>query len=206
MGMESILTSKYHDWVFKNIIESDQYDVYKYSKLMGYLQTKEFYYSYPMDANRVADANSLKVRFGQGLGISVNDRYFCEWVNFTKVTVFDVMAALALRVYEEVTWDFDPPIRQNDIFWIMIESMHLDRMNDNDFDLGEVIRRVENMLYRRFESDGDGGLFRVRGIQRNMREAEIWYQMQWWAASVFERYNAKEGSDAGLPNCIDSNN
>lgn len=199
------LEVEYQTWVIKNFIDHKHYDWGRYRNLLTNLWSISFVSKHPMDINRMVDGNTLKVRFGQDAGKDISDRYFREWLNFSITSVLDVMVALALRTFEEITGDFPDPIPPSDIFWMMIENMHLENEDDNDFHQDEVIRRVENMMYRRYDSDGDGGLFRIKGTTHNMREAEIWYQMQWWAVSVFEWYKKKGDTDARLPNCINSN-
>lgn len=203
--MAIILDAEYLDWIRKNVCISNQYDIFRYTKLFHYLSSECFVAKIPMDNNRIADGNALKIRFARDTGsIDIDDRYFREWVNFSTCTVLDVMAALAIRTFEEVTGGFPDPINPPDIFWMMIENMHLETETDDDFSMMEVVRRIENMMYRRYDSDGDGGLFRIKGTDKNMREAEIWYQMQWWAVSVFEWYQKKGVSNAGLPHRINS--
>ena len=67
----------------------------------------------------------------------------------------------------------------------MIESLGLLRMDDENYDKIVVKATMFNFLNRMYEPDGRGGLFYVPG-RTDMRDIEIWYQMNVWLQSYVE--------------------
>lgn len=177
------LIDDYLAWIKCEVLADDEYDVFKYQTLIKKLFQMEFTYEILMDSNRAVDGLDLRYRFGRQKGLL--ETTVTANLAFLSCSVLDMMVALSIRTYEELTKDFPDPIPPSKIFWMMINNMHLIDQTDDLFNEKYVERRVKIMLDHKFARDGDGGLFRVKGTTRDMRSAEIWYQMQWWANSVF---------------------
>lgn len=69
-------------------------------------------------------------------------------------------------------------------FWSMINNLDLGSMTDSRFDKRFVDERLDIFLNRKYEPDGKGGLFRIRGCDRDLRTVEIWYQLCWYLDSI----------------------
>lgn len=177
------LVDDYLAWIKWEVLDDDEYDIFNYQTLINKLFQIEFTYESLMDGNRAVDGLDLRYRFGKQKGLL--ETTIKANLAFLSCSVLDMMVALSIRTYEELTKDFPDPIPPSKIFWMMIENMHLIHQTDDSFDEKYVEQRVKIMLNHKFSRDGDGGLFRVKGIKRDMRSVEIWYQMQWWANSVF---------------------
>lgn len=65
-------------------------------------------------------------------------------------------------------------------FWSMINTLGLSDMVDTRFNEDIVRQKVDIFLRREYEPDGTGGLFRIRHCRRDLRRAEIWYQLCWY--------------------------
>lgn len=177
------LTDDYLAWIKWEVLADDEYDVFRYQTLIKKLFQMEFTYESLMDSNRAVDGLDLRYRFGRQKGLL--ETTVTANLAFLSCSVLDMMVALSIRTYEELTKDFPESVPPSKIFWMMIENMHLIEQTDGSFNEKYVEKRVKIMLNHRFAPDGDGGLFRIKGTTRDMRSAEIWYQMQWWANSVF---------------------
>lgn len=139
-----------------------------YMELLKFLYDKNFIWTVKMDKNRAADGLSLRARF------------FDEDVLDKPCSVLEMMVALADRMETHILGDPREGDRTGQWFWSMIASMGLTKMNDANFDRGLVEEKVDRMLRRDYPETGEGGLFTVEKPDSDMRDVEIWYQMQWW--------------------------
>lgn len=99
-------------------------------------------------------------------------------------SVLEMMAALAIRIEETI---MDNPAlgdRTGQWFWGMITTMGLGAMNDNNFDKKSAGNIVNTFLDRQYGSDGDGGLFRIRGVDVDLTKVDIWTQLCWYLDSI----------------------
>lgn len=170
--------SLYFDWLMRFVY--DDYHDLDYEPLCECLNSIEFYYTIQNDANRVSDAHALRYRFAYETGISYED---IDDAIRSSVSVFEVMIAMALRGEESIMRDFDIGDRTSLWFWTMIDSMHLSDQNYN-FNEDTIRSRVNSMLSRNYNSNGDGGLFTVNNPPYDMRKAELWYQMNWYFNTI----------------------
>lgn len=65
-------------------------------------------------------------------------------------------------------------------FWDMVRNLGLMNMTDDRFDEGHVRKVIDTFLDRKYEPDGQGGLFKIRHCRRDLREVEIWCQLNWY--------------------------
>ena len=65
-----------------------------------------------------------------------------------------------------------------------LKNLRLDSMYDEHFDIEYVDGVILKFLNRRYERNGEGGLFTVKRRDLDMRNIEIWYQMCWYLDSV----------------------
>jgi len=90
------------------------------------------------------------------------------------------MVALALRCEDDYTGDPEIGNRTGQWFFEMIESLGLSSMTDRRFDEEYVDKAIDIFLDREYKRNGEGGLFTIKNSHRDMRNAEIWYQMCWY--------------------------
>ena len=67
--------------------------------------------------------------------------------------------------------------RTSQWFWNMISSLGLSGMTDYNFNEQLVKDAIVRLLNRDYSPDGKGGLFTIRGWNRDARDAEIWHQL-----------------------------
>lgn len=139
------------------------------------LHSITFSYSIPNDANRAEDGEDLRYRFTllQGYEYIPN-----EWND--PCSVFEMMAALAIRCEETIMDNPDIGDRTGQWFWGMINNLGLGAMTDDRFDKIYVDAVIERFLNRDYEPDGTGGLFRIKNCRQDLRDVEIWYQLNWY--------------------------
>lgn len=174
-----MVEKKYFDWMYKIICGNSRNTSYR--DLMTRLHETEFYWMQyiPMDENRANDGLSLRYRFEQDTGYDSR-----------KITgppsVLEVMVALAKRIEENIFDDPREGDRTSQWFWEMITSLGLSKYNGKHYDENEVDDILEVFLRREYSSNGEGGLFVVNKPYDDMRDIEIWKQMNWWASEKEE--------------------
>lgn len=80
----------------------------------------------------------------------------------------------------------DPRIgnRTGQWFWGMITNLGLGSITDDQFDKRYVDTVVTTFLSRKYERNGKGGLFTIRGCNRDLRKIDIWKQLCWYLDSI----------------------
>ena len=188
--MRKHIPEAYVDWIRYDILKNKIYDPYRYEKLIYTLLGIKFVPYDGMDKNRLFDSRYLRYRFARVRHL--DDKIVDVSLSHFGESVLEVMVALALRIFDETTGGFPTPITPNEIFWQMIESMHLEDQTDPDFDEKKVIFTIERMMIRDFAKNGDGGLFRVSDDNpHDFRTVDIWYQAQWWATEAWRNMPSK---------------
>lgn len=166
------IKDQYFNWLINQIAIPD---INEYSKLMCALYGHAFEYILEMDANRLYDGIDLKYRFGYEHNIPPEkisldlDSHFCS--------VLEMMVALAIRCEVHIMHIEELGNRAAEWFWEMIDSLNLRHMTDDNFDEIYVLDTLDKLINREYLPDGSGGLFYINGIDDDMREIEIWYQM-----------------------------
>lgn len=165
----------YFDWMYKLICGKRYPRDISYRLLLTTLHDIDFVYSIPKDGNRAADGIDLRYRFDHDLADILRDK---------PCSVLEMMLALAIRCEETIMDDARIGDRTAQWFWSMIANLGLSSMTDDRYDKDYVRKCVERFLYHEYESDGKGGLFRIRNCEYDLRDFEIWYQMCWYLDTI----------------------
>lgn len=182
--LEEEVNCGYLDWMY-SIVCDDQYSkTTSYRKLFWFLYDTEFYYSLPMDGNRAEDGVDLRYRFGNENGYP--DYVIASYLDTRPCSVLEMMIALSIRCEVHIMDNPDLGNRVGQWFWEMIVNLGLGHMTDDKFDPNYTDEAVRRFLDRDIERDGTGGLFRIDDKSRDMRSADIWYQMCWHLDEVLE--------------------
>lgn len=144
-----------------------------FRKLLRRLHDTEFRYLIARDENRAADGVNLRYRFAVRNNV---DHDFLDG----PCSVLEMMVALSI-ICEKTIMD-NPHIgnRTGQWFWSMISSLGLSSMMDDRYDENYVDYVLERFMNREYKPDGEGGLFTIRNYDRDLRKAEIWYQLCWY--------------------------
>lgn len=171
----SELTKRYFEWMYRLVCTDRKQRSVSYLRLLHFLNDIPFEYTIPMDSNRAEDGINLRYQFGQEN--SLPDSLVGTYLDDHDCSVLEMMVALAIRC-ERYTMD-DPALgdRTGDWFWSMVSSLGLSSMNDDNFDSEYVNQVIRRFLSRRYERNGNGGLFIIRNRTVDVRSIEIWYQM-----------------------------
>jgi hypothetical protein len=178
MQIKDRVKSDYFNWIYGLMCDGRFAENITYKKLFKFLHDVEFEYFVPYDENRAADGIALRYRFCLIHGCEELEKYLTG-----PCSVLEMMVALAIRC-EDIVDDPDKGDRTSQWFWGMISNLGLNSMTDsifNDWLVNDVIARL---LERDYEPDGRGGLFTVKGWNRDMRTAEIWHQLMAYINSI----------------------
>lgn len=170
------INNLYFDWIYSLVMKNPPKRL-SYKKLLGILRDLEFYYTIPMDANRLEDGINLRYRFGRENFIE--DPVIAACIDDRTCSLLEMMVALAIRC-EELMECPDTENRTSEWFWTMIRSLGLEHMNDKNFDEEHVELVVTRFLNHEYDPDGNGGLFYIENCRRDLRNVEIWYQLNWY--------------------------
>ena len=62
----------------------------------------------------------------------------------------------------------------------MLINLGLNTQNDNHYDRLYVNEVLTRFLHREYEPNGKGGLFTIKHCKADLREVEIWLQLNWY--------------------------
>lgn len=185
--MTSNLRRAYFRWLYNKVTNPKK----SYRKLAGYLDTQPFYWSVPNDGNREMDCIREREIFLAEESFFV-DNYSEQQEYFMKepVTVFEVMAVLASRLYFQMD-GLGEPKEMYDWFEELLKNIELDYLIDSRFYNNQLIYEeideiLDTLLDRSYDKSGNGSFFPLkRKTKLSMPTTEIWYQMM---AYLDERY------------------
>ena len=173
----------YFNWLC-NIVCGERYSTaISYRMLLERLHTTPFRYSIPRDRDRADAGTDLRWKYVQ---CEMHHDRYDEALRYLDgpCSVFEMMVALAMHCDEHI---MDDPLigeRTGQWFWGMIRNLGLGSMNDRSFDVEYVDERIDIFLDREYEPDGRGGLFYIRGCDRDLRDVEIFYQLCWYLNTI----------------------
>lgn len=185
--LEDIEKELQEGWYFDalyGLVAADREEItdMSYRMLLGVLDGVEFRDTRGIDGNRIQDAQELRADL-----IAENELDHTYVRPFMNVSLLEVMISIANRL-GQITGDDDTAFW----FWEMVSNLVLDGIDDTEFwsdpeDYeAEILDRADDVININYDRDGLGGLFLLReGVApQDMRDTELWYQMQYYANEV----------------------
>lgn len=163
----------YFDWIYGVVCDGRFSKNVSYEQLLKCLHSIDFRVVIRNDINRAKDGIDLRHKYFLATGSDAN-------MGRCPCTVLEMMVALSIRCEETIMDNPDIGDRTGQWFWSMINTLGLSDMVDTRFNEDIVRQKVDIFLRREYEPDGTGGLFRIRHCRRDLRRAEIWYQLCWY--------------------------
>ena len=158
---------RYFEWLCKKI-GADQKDV----PLLFHLHNRIYEWKIPNDSNRASDGISLREEFYDETNSSGYISGPCS--------VLEMLVGLSVRCDRDITgsgYEERPQI----IFWRMIDNLGLRYVSVSDVD--KILTR---WMSCRYDKTGQGGLFPLQRLGRDVRKMEIWKQLSMWIEENFD--------------------
>lgn len=170
----------YFVWLCDSITDED-FNPSRYQSLLRKLYHTTFRWVMENDENRASDGLDLRDVFAMTTN---KDIYGVRMSLSFPCSVLEVMVALAKRCENQIMEDLLVGPRVGRWFLVMLTSLGLSREYDDLYDENYTDYIIDGFLDRKYERDGDGGLFRVVGTQVDLRDLEIWYQMNLYLCNL----------------------
>lgn len=177
------LKETYLKWMSLQVVP-DAKERREYERLLNALNESMFYFSIPMDENRMRDGIDLRYRFAYENGYT-NDEMSNALNHNNSCSMLEMMVALALKGDERILYDYETGSKADYIFKIMLDSLQLSCMINRNFDSRYIDTRIDCLLTHDYDYDGAGGLFTIQNPRKDMRSVEIWYQMNWYLQRLY---------------------
>lgn len=170
-AMKRYGNGEYVGWLIDRVDASD------YDQLAIALFNIDYYWDIPMDQNRADDGIYLRQVYADEMGKPI-DAVLDPLVS----TVLEMLVAFAERTnfitserYSTSHW-FKMFISNLDIDWYDYAYVDVNGIDNDD-----IIKKVNHFMHHKYNYDGsNGGLFVVNDPPHDLRDTELWYQMQYW--------------------------
>lgn len=172
----------YYNWLLGKVADAD-FDPSRYSKLMRLMYNTEFTWTIDEDENRAFDGLDLRREFATEMDYNQMEVHM---ILGRPCSILEMIIALACRIENQIMEDLFVGPRFGRWIMVMISSLGLKYETDDYYDYPYVDYIISSFLKREYERDGDGGLFRVRNHDIDMREMEIWSQTNWYLKELLQ--------------------
>lgn len=151
-----------------------------YYYLLQKLHHTRFISLVPNDDNRAKDGEALRDLFKTDQNTSFIYNKPCS--------VLEMLIGLSYRM--EGMMIGEPFEKEaSECFWIFLNNLNVDWINDSVyFDDGnedEIDQKLKIFLNRKYDFNGEGGIFPLKKPKQDQRNVELWYQMN---AYLLENY------------------
>ena len=181
--VKEAIRREYFDWLYKLVCDRRYSSSVSFRKLLKHLHSIEFIYLISRDRNRAEDGVDLRYRYAWVNGYEADIDLVLDSLG-GPCSVLEMMVALAIRCEENIMDDPNVGNRTSQWFWGMLVNLDIADMTDDRFNKRLVSDIINRFLYREYSPDGRGGLFTVRGRNRDLRDVEIWDQLNWYLDSI----------------------
>lgn len=166
----SRLKEAYFHWLVKQVRDPSRRNQRRtYWDLLSLMHSKEFVWLVPNDDNRIADGVYLRYEFLDGRNLSGE----IAKEDFGPCSTLEVLIALSRRV------EFQAGGSAEGWAWQLLDNLGLLRMSDplskRKVNLANQI--LEDLIWRQYQSDGEGGFFPLNHPPEDQTKVEIWAQM-----------------------------
>ncbi len=151
---------EYFIWLCEKI---DNGETQNYTDMLYLLHSIDFRYSVYMDENRLIDGLDLR-----------NEHH--GLVNINPCSVLEMFVALSEKC-EHFIMDNGEVDRTSSWFWLMMINLGLDMYDNNNYNEESIRDIIDTFLDRTYLPNGYGGAFITMDTQRDMRDIELWVQL-----------------------------
>lgn len=165
--MTGVLDDRYLTWLYGQVGDvKERNRSLTYWTLFRQMHDIEFVWIIPNDDNRVEDGRGLRYEWAAEEGISVELR------RGPGCSFLEMLIALSRRIA------FEADSHTETWFWHLIGNLGLLSCTDRSrYNQSEVDERIQAVIWRTYDRNGQGGLFPMRNAKKDQRRIELWYQM-----------------------------
>lgn len=168
------MIEEYFNWLLSKI-DDENYTADAYNMTLEVMFNTKFTPIVESDINRVKDAINLRYLFARSQNYIPSN--FMRLFDDDTCSVLELMVSVALTA-ANLTCDEHDNYDADYWFWSMFCSLGLDLIDDRHFDLADICEILYSFVKRTYSRTGKGGLFEIdSGIDDDMRDYDIWYQM-----------------------------
>lgn len=160
------LLEKYYEWLLYSVNFNDK----GYNLLMKELFNSPFEVVLERDNNRIDDCMALREQFLYGEGLKG------DFLDFP-ANILELLVSLAIRIDNEYIGNPNDP-HPEIIFWEMICNLGLDKFDNLRFNSGLIYEILGVFVGRKYDKNGNGGLFPLPKTNTDQREIELASQMK----------------------------
>ena len=176
------MTNDYFLWLCDLVAPSD-----RYRNLLYILYNIPFYWSVLWDDDRNTDGLRLRDIYAEHTPVSSS-------IPTGDASVLEVIIALAICIEDQIMHDPLYGDRTSEWFWMMLSNLGLtgriknfsDPNWDENTDPEWVYEIVDIWLSRRYDVNGNGGLFPLRKVSQNQQKVSLFYQMHAFLQENFD--------------------
>lgn len=154
-----------------------------YNILLRVAHTVSFYELVPNDTNRAVDGLELRDRYHSAFGTWPDVPDYC--------TFLEMLIGLSIRMNDQ-TYAVNHADMSSYWFWKLMENLGVTDYHDESWEtpgaIESLVIRFGTVVERRYEPNGNGGLFPLRNPNKNQRTIELWYQMMSWLEENFDEW------------------
>lgn len=165
--MKSVtIDEQYLEWLYDQVLVRTRKGA-TYWKLLRQMQQTEFTWFIPNDGNRAEDGKDLRREWADQIDIDP-DR---QWMEL-ECSFLELLVCIARRM------EFEAEKTPQYWFWHLLQNLGFDSYHDGSgYSKNFVTKRMRDVMDRRYDAHGNGGLFPLRNPSADQRKIEIWYQM-----------------------------
>lgn len=177
--IENNIINEYFNWLSNIVCENRFSKEISYRKLLSYLHNTIFEWDINDDSNRAEDGISLRWRFACD---TCREHLFDEIHEYLKgpCSMLEMLIALSIRCEETIMDDPKVGNRTGQWFWGMVTNLGLGGMMDTQFDKRYTDGVITRFLRHDYDQNGEGGLFKIRDCEYDLRNVSIWRQLCWY--------------------------
>lgn len=175
------LSELYLVWLI-NLINADNYKGKSYIKLCSLLNKVPFEPVIKLDENRLSDVQSL-----------LRETYIqsqSDWYRLTNddimelpiwpVSFLELIISLAMRIDLDFMREINGIDNTRIYFWVLVRNLGILEFDDEHW--GEdaiisVVNRLNIVQERKYDFNGNGGLFPLENAEMDQRNVQIWNQL-----------------------------
>lgn len=183
------LSQLYLEWLLR-LINADNYQGKSYIKLCSLLNKIPFNPIMKLDVNRNSDVQSLLRETyiqSQSDWYRLNNDEIMELPTWP-VSFLELIISLAMRIDLDFMREINGIDNTRIYFWVLVRNLGFLSFDDDDWNedsIISVVNRLNIVQERKYDFNGNGGLFPLENAEIDQRNVQIWNQLCQFVSQKF---------------------